>query len=67
MKCSKNAESNDPRSLKTERGKLMLLSKCAVFGCKKSKFHKDQAASGLLLGPNLKMFYYWGLPFKDIK
>ena len=45
----------------------MLLSKCAVFGCKKSKFHKDQAASGLLLGPNLKMFYYWGLPFKDIK
>ena len=37
----------------------MLLSKCAVCGCKKSKFHKDQAASGLLLGPNSKMFYYW--------
>ena len=33
----------------------MLLSKCAVYGSKKSRFIKEQEASGLLLGPSLRL------------
>ena len=38
-------------------------------GSKKSRFIKEQEASGLLLASNspFKMFRYWGLSFKDVK
>ena len=50
LKCRKNTESKNPRVVKRKRGKPMLLSKCAVFGSKNSRFIKDQEATGLLLG-----------------
>ena len=34
--------------LRTKNGRIMLLSKCAVCNCKKSKFLKEQEAKGLL-------------------
>ena len=41
-KCRKNTESINPRVLKTNNGKTMILSKCAICGSKKSRFIKKQ-------------------------
>ena len=54
LKGRKNIESKNPKVVKTKRGGIILLSKCAV--ChnkkfkkfKKIKFIKEQEASGLL-------------------
>ena len=43
---------------KNKNGKPMLFSKIAVCGSKKTRFIKEQKASGLLLGPNS--------PFKEV-
>ena len=43
----KNTESKNPKVIKTKNGRIMLLSKRAVCDSKKSKFIKDQEASGL--------------------
>ena len=48
LKCKKNTESINPKVLKTTNGKMMILSKCAICGSKKSKFIKEQQAKGLL-------------------
>ena len=48
MKCRKNTEGKNPKATKTKNGRIMLLSKCAVYDSKKSKFIKEQKASGLL-------------------
>ena len=37
-----------PRVSGTNNGKAMILSKCALFGSKKSRFIKNQEAKGLL-------------------
>ena len=42
LKSKKNTESINPRVSKTNNGKTMLSSKCAVCGSKKSKFMKKQ-------------------------
>ena len=44
----KNTESKNPKITRTENGRIMLLSKCAMCDSKKSKFIKEQEASGLL-------------------
>ena len=42
LKCKKkrkkNTESIDPKFSETSNGRTMILSKCAIFGSKKSKF-----------------------------
>ena len=48
LKCKKNAESIDPKVSKTTNSKMMILSKCAICGSKKSIFIKEQQAKGLL-------------------
>ena len=48
LKCKKNTESIDPKVSKTRNGKTMVLSKCTICDCKKSKFIKEQQARGLL-------------------
>ena len=40
--------------LQTKNGRLMLLSKCAICGSKKSRFMKEQKAKGLLSNLGLK-------------
>ena len=50
LKCKKkkkNAESIDPNVSATSNGRIMIISKCAICGSKKSKFLKKQAAKGL--------------------
>ena len=54
LKCKKNPESINPKVLKTTNGKTMILSKCAIYGCKKSKFIKEQLAKGLLSNLGLR-------------
>ena len=48
LKFRKNIESINPKVSKTTNGKMMILSKCAICGSKKSKFIKEQQAKGLL-------------------
>ena len=48
LKCKRNTESINPKLSKTTNGKIMILSKCATCGSKKSKFIKEQQAKGLL-------------------
>ena len=54
FKCRKNTESKNPKVAKTKNGRIMLLSKCAVCDSKKSKFIKEQEASGLLISLGIK-------------
>ena len=48
VKCRKNTSSKNPKDARTKNGRIMLLSKCAVFDSTKSTFIKQQEASGLL-------------------
>ena len=53
LKCRENKESKNPIA-RTKNGRIMLLSKCAVCDSKKSKFIKEQEASGLLSSLGIK-------------
>ena len=48
LKCKKHTKNINPQVSSTSNGKLMILSKCAICGSKKSKFIKKQEASRLL-------------------
>ena len=54
LKCKRNTENINPRVLKTNNDKTMLLSKCAISGRKKSRFIKKQKGKGLLSSLGLK-------------
>ena len=46
--CRKNTKNKDSKVVKIKNNRLMLSSKCAICGNKKSKFIKQQEADGLL-------------------
>ena len=48
LKCKENTESINLKISATSNGKTMILSKCAAYGAKKTKFIKKQEAKGLL-------------------
>ena len=48
LKCKKCTKNINPQVSSTSNGRLMILSKCAICGGKKSKFINKQEASGLL-------------------
>ena len=48
LNCKKNTENINSRVSATSNGRTMILSKCAIWGSKKSKFIKNQEAKGLL-------------------
>ena len=55
LKCrKKNTESKNPKVVRTKNGRIMLLSKCEVCNSKKTKFIKQQEASGLLSSLGIK-------------
>ena len=54
LKCNKYTKNINPQVSITSNGKLMILSKCAICGSKKSKFIKKQEASGLLSNLGIK-------------
>ena len=48
LKCKKDTENINPKISKTSNNRIMILSKCAICGSKKSRFIKNQEAKGLL-------------------
>ena len=48
LKCRKNTENIDPKVSASSNGRVMILSKCAICGSKKSRFIKNQEAKLLL-------------------
>ena len=54
LKCRKNIENINPKFLKTNNGRTMILSKCAICGSKKSRFIRKHKASGILSNLGLK-------------
>ena len=54
LKGKKNTKSINPRVSKTQNGKTMILSKCALYNTKKSRFIKKQEATGILSNLGLK-------------
>ena len=48
LKCRKDTENVNSRVSKTSNNRIMILSKCAKYGSKKSRFIKNQEAKGLL-------------------
>ena len=52
--CRNNTENMDPKMVRTENYRLVMQSKCSVFGIKKSRFVKEQAAKGLLSNLGIK-------------
>ena len=54
LKCKKYTENINPQASSTNNDRIMILSKCAICGCKKSKFVKQQEAKGLLSKLSIK-------------
>ena len=54
LKCKKYTKNINPHISSTSNGKMMILSKCAICGSKKSKFIKKQNTKGLLSNPGVK-------------
>ena len=54
LKCKKVTESITPRVWKTSHGKTILLSKCDIWGSKKSRFIEKRETSGLLNSLDIK-------------
>ena len=52
FKSKRNAESINPKVLKTTNGKAIILSTCAI--CRSKKFIKEQEAKGLLSNLGLR-------------
>ena len=48
LKCKQHTKNINPQVFSTSNGKIMILSKCAICGSKKSRFIKNQEAKGLL-------------------
>ena len=48
LKCQKYTKNINPQVSSNSNGKLMILSKCAICGSRKSKFIKKQDGKGLL-------------------
>ena len=54
LKCKKYTKNINPQVSSTSNGELMILSKCAICGSKKSKFIKKQEAKGILSSLGIK-------------
>ena len=60
LKYKKYTKNINPQVSSTSNGKLMILSKCAICGSKKSKFIKKQEAKGIIssLVQNTKIYLF---------
>ena len=54
LKGRKDTENINPKVSETSNNRIMVLSKCAICGSKKSKFIKNQEAKGLLSNLGIK-------------
>ena len=56
LKCKKHTKNINPQVSSTSNGKMMILSKCAICGSRKSKFINKQEAKGLSKIPLSKIY-----------
>ena len=54
LKCKKYTKNINPQVSSTSNGKMIILSKCAICGSRKSKFLNKQEAKGLLSNLSIK-------------
>ena len=54
VKCRENTENLNSKIFETKNGKIIMQSKCAACGIKKSKFVKEEEAKGLLSNLGIK-------------
>ena len=54
LKCKKDTENINPKVPKTSNNRIIVLSKCAICGSKKSRFIKNQETKGLLSNLGIK-------------
>ena len=54
LKCKRNTKNIDAKMIETKNSRLILSSKCAVWGNKKSRFMKEQEVKGLLSNLGIK-------------
>ena len=54
VKCRKNTKNSNSKIFKTKNGRLIMQSKCANPGIKKSRFVKEQEAKDLLSNLGIK-------------
>ena len=54
MKCKRDTENVEPKMVRTKNNRLIMQSKCSVYGSKKSRFVKEQEAKGLLSNLDIK-------------
>ena len=54
VKCKRDTENIDPKMVRTKNNRLIMQSKCSVYGVKKSRFMKEQEAKGLLSNLGIK-------------
>ena len=54
VRCRKNTENLNSKIFKTKNGRLIMQSKCAGCGIKKSRFVKEQEAKVLLSNLEIK-------------
>ena len=54
VKCRKNTKNLNSKIFKTKNGRLIMKSKCADCGIKKSRSVKEQEAKGLLSNIEIK-------------
>ena len=55
VKCKKTPENLDSKIFKAKNGRLIMQSKCAACGFKKSRSVKEQEAKGLLSNLGIKI------------
>ena len=63
LKCRKNTESKNPKIVRIKNGRIMLLSKCAVWESKKSKYYQRARRKKI---PFSKIPLFGPLSFKGI-
>ena len=54
VKCRRKTENLDSKIFETKNGRIIMQSKCAAYGIKKSRFVKEQEAEGLLSNLGIK-------------
>ena len=54
LKCKKYTKNINPQVSSTSNGKMMILSKCAISGSKRSKLIEKQEAKGILSNLGIK-------------
>ena len=54
LKCKTNTKNINPKISSSSNGRAIILSKCAIWGCIKSRFTKNQEAKGLLSNLGIK-------------